>query len=84
LKICGKPAAGSTLKWITLNQAKTNRLEYMIEIIIASIGIASGFLAVVMIGYVFLKKYKSEHETFKRKHAEDAMRIKAKHYRKTN
>jgi len=56
----------------------------MIEIIIASIGIASGFLAVVMIGYVFLKKYKSEHETFKRKHAEDAMRIKAKHYRKTN
>ena len=52
----------------------------MIEIFIASVGLGSIFAALVMIGYVFLKKRRSEGEKFARNHAEDAMRIKSRQF----
>ncbi len=51
----------------------------MNEILIFSLGVA-GFLAIMLIGYEFLKKKTKENEVFARNHVEDAMRIKAKQY----
>jgi hypothetical protein len=51
----------------------------MNEILIASLGVA-GFLAVILIGYEFLRRNGEDNEVFERNHVEDAMRIKAKQY----
>lgn len=51
----------------------------MNEIFILSLAIA-GFVAVILVGYEFMKKNGKENEVFARNHVEDAMRIKAKQY----
>ncbi len=53
----------------------------MFDLVVASLGVVAGFLAVTFIGYRFLRKHSRENETFARNSAEDAMKIKAKQYR---
>jgi hypothetical protein len=52
-----------------------------IDVSVAYAGIVALFIASILIGHEILKKNKTENEAFERGHAEDAMRIKAKHYR---
>ncbi|MCX6817877.1 MAG: hypothetical protein NTU57_03390 [Candidatus Aenigmarchaeota archaeon] len=56
----------------------------MTELLLVSVGSACWLGAATLVGYHFLKRRSRESEAFVRTSAEDAMRIKAKHYRKNN
>ncbi|MFH1237301.1 MAG: hypothetical protein V1648_02755 [Candidatus Aenigmatarchaeota archaeon] len=56
----------------------------MMELLLVSVGSACWLGAATLVGYHFLKRRSRESEAFVRTSAEDAMRIKAKQYRKNN